>query len=118
MRLAETQPAAALPVLTFSDDVTLHLNGDEIHIVPMPPAHTDGDSIIHFRDADVIHTGDMFRTVAFPVIDRNNGGTLPGTIDALGIVAGMAGADTQIVPGHGVVSTREDVIEFRDMSSR
>ena len=57
----------------------------------------------------------MFRTVAFPVIDRNNGGTLPGTIEALGLVAGLAGANTKVVPGHGVVSTREDVIEFRDM---
>ena len=114
-RLAATQPEAALPVLTFSEDVTLYLNGEEVHIVPMPPGHTDGDSIIHFRGSDVIHTGDMFRTVAFPVIDRNNGGTLAGTIDALGIVAGMAGASTKIVPGHGVVSSRDDVIEFRDM---
>ena len=81
----------------------------------MPPAHTDGDSIIHFKDSDVIHIGDMFRTVAFPVIDRNNGGTLAGTIEALGIVAGMPGANTKIIPGHGVVSTREDVVEFRDM---
>ena len=114
-RLASTQPAAALPVLTYSDDVTIHLNGETVHIIPMPSAHTDGDSIIHFVDSDVIHTGDMFRTVAFPVIDRNNGGTLPGTIEALGLVAGMAGANTKVVPGHGVVSTREDVIEFRDM---
>ena len=115
LRLAATLPEAALPVLTFSEDVTLHLNGEEVHIVPMPPAHTDGDSIIHFKDSDVIHIGDMFRTVAFPVIDRNNGGTLAGTIEALGIVAGMPGANTKIIPGHGVVSTREDVVEFRDM---
>ena len=115
LRLAATQPEAALPVLTYSEDVTIHLNGEEVHIVPVPPAHTYGDSIIHFKDSDVIHTGDMFRTVAFPVIDRNNGGTLAGTIEALGIVAGMAGANTKIVPGHGVVSTRDDVIEFRDM---
>ena len=114
-RLAATQPEAALPVMTYSEDVTVHLNGEAVHIIAMPPAHTDGDSIIHFTGSDVIHTGDMFRTVAFPVIDRNNGGTLPGTIEALGLLAGMAGADTKIVPGHGVVSTRDDVIEFRDM---
>ena len=59
----------------------------------------------------------MFRTIAFPVIDLNNGGSLDGTIDALGLVAGLAGPNTRIVPGHGVVSTREDVIEFRDMVS-
>ena len=115
LRLAATLPEAALPVLTFSEDVTLHLNGEEVHIVPMPPAHTDGDSIIHFKDSDVIHTGDMFRTVAFPVIDRNNGGTLAARSRRWGIVAGMAGANTKIIPGHGVVSTRENVVEFRDM---
>ena len=59
--------------------------------------------------------GDVFRTVAFPVIDRNNGGTLAGTVDTLGIIAGRAGPATQIVPGHGVVSTREGVVEFKDM---
>lgn len=113
--LAATLPEVALPVLTYSEDVTIHLNGKEVHIIPVPPAHTDGDSIIYFRNSDVIHSGDMFRTVAFPVIDRNNGGTLDGTIEALGIVAGMAGANTKIVPGHSVVSTRVDVLEFRDM---
>jgi len=114
-RLESTQPEASLPVMTYSEDVTLYLNGEAVHVIAMPPAHTDGDSIIHFTESDVIHTGDMFRTVAFPVIDRNNGGTLPGTIEALGLLAGMAGPSTKIVPGHGVVSTRDDVIEFRDM---
>ena len=114
-RLAANQPPEALPVLTYHEDVTIHLNGEEVRVIPMPPGHTDGDSIIHFVDSDVIHTGDMFRTVAFPVIDRGNGGTLPGTIDSLGVLAGMAGPDTKILPGHGVVSSRADVIEFRDM---
>lgn len=114
-RLAANRPPEALPVLTYSDDVTIHLNGEEVRVIPVPPGHTDGDSIIHFVDSDVIHTGDMFRTVAFPVIDRGNGGTLPGTIDALGVLAGMAGPETKILPGHGVVSSRADVIEFRDM---
>ena len=108
-------PAAALPILTYSDTTTIHLNGEEIHVFGVPPAHTDGDSFIHFRGSDVLHLGDAFRTVAFPVIDRNNGGTLDGTIAALGIAIGTAGPNTKIVPGHGVVSTRADVIEFRDM---
>lgn len=115
LRLAERLPAVALPVLTYSEAVTIHLNGEEVRVLPVPPAHTDGDSFIHFRGSDVLHLGDVFRTVAFPVIDRNNGGTLDGTIEALGIAAGIAGPDTKIVPGHGVVSNREDVIEFRDM---
>ena len=115
LRLAERLPAVALPVLTYNDPVTLHLNGEDVRLIPVPPAHTDGDTFIHFRGSDVLHLGDVFRTVAFPVIDRNNGGTLDGTIDALGIAAGIAGRGTKIVPGHGVVSGRDDVIEFRDM---
>ena len=115
LRLAETLPDVALPVLTFNEPVKIHLNGEDVHLIPVPPAHTDGDTFIHFQGSDVLHLGDVFRTVAFPVIDRNNGGTLDGTIEALGIAAGMAGPDTSIVPGHGVVSSREDVIEFRDM---
>lgn len=108
-------PAAALPILTYSDTATIHLNGEDVHIFGVPPAHTDGDSFIHFQGSDVLHVGDVFRTVAFPVIDRNNGGTLDGTIAALGVAIGTAGPNTRIIPGHGVVSARADVIEFRDM---
>ena len=115
LRLAERLPAVALPVLTYNEPVTIHLNGEDVRLIPVPPAHTDGDTFIHFRGSDVLHLGDVFRTVAFPVIDGNNGGTLDGTIEALGIAAGIAGRGTKIVPGHGVVSSREDVIEFRDM---
>jgi len=115
LRLAETLPEVALPVLTYNEPVKIHLNGEDVHLIPVPPSHTDGDTFIHFQGSDVLHLGDVFRTVAFPVIDRNNGGTLDGTIEALGIAAGLAGPDTRIVPGHGVVSGRADVIEFRDM---
>ena len=115
VRLSAQSPDAALPVLTYSDAITIHLNGEEVNAFPVPPAHTDGDSFIHFRDSDVIHSGDVFRTTAFPVIDTNNGGTLVGTIAALGRLVGEAGPNTKILPGHGVVSTRADVIGFRDM---
>ncbi len=115
VRLAETQAPEALPVLTYSDAITIHLNGDEVHAFPVPPAHTDGDSYIHFRDADVLHLGDVFRTTGFPYIDLASGGTLDGTLDALAVAIGMAGPDTRIIPGHGGVSARADVIEFRDM---
>ncbi|CAN0509484.1 unnamed protein product, partial [Discosporangium mesarthrocarpum] len=74
VRLAQQSPAAALPVLTYSDAITIHLNGEEVFAFPVPPAHTDGDTFIHFRDSDVIHAGDVFRTTAYPVIDTNNGG--------------------------------------------
>ena len=115
VRLSASSPRDALPILTYSDSITIHLNEEEVHAFPVPPAHTDGDSFIHFRNSDVIHTGDVFRTTAFPVIDTNNGGTLQGTLQALAILVGTAGPDTKIVPGHGVVSNRMDVMGFRDM---
>ena len=83
--------------------------------IPMPPAHTDGDSLIYFTTSNVLHTGDFFRAVGYPFIDLANGGTLQGTIEALAMVIGMSGPDTIIIPGHGVLSTREDVMAFRDM---
>ena len=115
VRLMESVPEDALPVLTYSAAITIHLNGEEVHAFPVAPAHTDGDSYIHFRDSDVLHSGDVFRTTGYPFIDLANGGTLEGTIEALGVAIGLAGPDTKIVPGHGAVSTRADVIEFRDM---
>ena len=115
VRLSAQSPRDALPVLTYSDAITIHLNDEEVFAFPVPPAHTDGDTFIHFRDSDVIHAGDVFRTTAFPVIDTNNGGTLDGTLQALGLLVGTAGPNTQIIPGHGGVSNRMDVMAFRDM---
>ena len=115
LRLAEQSSDEALPVLTYNGNITIHLNGEEVHVFAVPPAHTDGDSFVHFRGSDVIHAGDVFRTTSFPFIDLANGGTLDGTIAALGMLVGRAGPDTRVVPGHGGVSTRADVMEFRDM---
>ena len=106
-------PAVALPVVTYGDTMKLHLNGETITIGKLPPAHTDGDSYIHFANADVIHVGDVFRTVGYPGVDGNNGGTVKGTIDALQAIVDMAGPNTKIIPGHGVVSTRADIAAFR-----
>ncbi|NIW24560.1 MAG: MBL fold metallo-hydrolase [Gammaproteobacteria bacterium] len=106
----------ALPVLTFGDPVTMHLNGQDVRIVPTPPAHTDGDSYVHFLGSDAIHTGDVYRTVAYPRVDDTAGGTFAGSIAALDLLIDMAGPNTKIIPGHGVVSTRDDVIKFRDMA--
>jgi cyclase len=115
MAAAENTAAEALPVLTFSEPISVHLNGGTVRTIPVPPAHTDGGSFIHFVEADVIHAGDVFRTIAYPYIDLATGGTLQGTLDALGVLIGMAGPNTKIIPGHGTVATREDVIAFRDM---
>jgi glyoxylase-like metal-dependent hydrolase (beta-lactamase superfamily II) len=117
VRLAAAENAVkeALPVLTFSEPISVHMNGGTVRTIPVPPAHTDGDSFIHFVEADVIHMGDVFRSTGYPYIDLANGGTLQGTLDALGVAIGMAGPNTKIVPGHGGVSTRADVMAFRDM---
>ncbi len=110
---AAPAPAVALPLITYGDKMSLHLNGETVTIGKLPPAHTDGDSYIHFVNADVIHAGDVFRTTGYPGVDGNNGGTVKGTIDALQMLVDVAGPNTKILPGHGVVSTREDVATFR-----
>ncbi|MGI9259805.1 MAG: MBL fold metallo-hydrolase, partial [Gammaproteobacteria bacterium] len=115
MRMVGNVAHAALPVVTFSDTTTLYLNDEEVHAFHVPPAHTDGDSFIHFRGSDVLHLGDVFRTNNFPYIDISSGGTLQGTLDALAMAIGMAGPGTAVIPGHGDVSKREDIVEFRDM---
>jgi len=115
VRMMPNSPSEALPILTFTDDISIHLNGEELMIMPVPSAHTDGDSFVYFVNSDVLHMGDVFRTTGFPYIDLANGGTLLGTLEALAIAIGMVGPNTIIVPGHGVPSTRADVIEFRDM---
>jgi cyclase len=115
MAAAANAVEEALPVLTFSEPISIHLNGGTVRTIPVPPAHTDGDSYIHFVEADVLHLGDVFRTVGYPYIDLANGGTLQGTLDALGVAIGMAGPNTKIIPGHGTLATRADVMAFRDM---
>lgn len=98
-------PDHALPILTFSDDITFHFNGEEIRVHHVAPAHTDGDSVVYFVGADVIHTGDVFRTTSYPAADANGGGDLMGILDAYGVLQDMMGPDTRLLPGHGVVST-------------
>ena len=107
--------AVALPVITFGDAIALHFDGEDLEIAKLPPAHTDGDTYIKLTKADVIHVGDVFRTVGYPIVDGANGGTVKGTLAALQKVIEMAGPNTKILPGHGTVSTREDVAAFRDM---
>jgi glyoxylase-like metal-dependent hydrolase (beta-lactamase superfamily II) len=109
-------PAAALPTLTFSDELDLYVNQD-VRLIKVPAAHTDGDVFVHFAEADVLHLGDVFRTTGYPVIDVDNGGTAAGTLEALQVAMDLAGPDTRIIPGHGDLSAVDDVREFRDMIS-
>ncbi len=101
--------AAAIPVITFTEEMTLHINGDEATIFHVANAHTDGDAIIHFKNANVIHTGDVMFNGMFPFIDGNNGGALPGVIAALTKIESMANEQTKIMPGHGILAARDDV---------
>ena len=113
---APQQPVAARPVITFNDTMSFHLNGEEVRVFLVPPAHTDGDVFVYFPESDVLHLGDVYRTTSYPIIDVYNGGTLRGTIAAMDIAIDIAGTDTKIIPGHGLeVVGRDELIEFRDM---
>jgi cyclase len=108
-------PRAALPVITFADSTTLHLNDDDVTAHHLPPAHTDGDSYIHFRKANVIHTGDVFAAYRYPFIDVESGGSVKGVIRAIDILLPLMNDETKLIPGHGPLSTKKDVLEYRRM---
>ena len=108
-------PAAALPVVTFADAVTFHLNGDEVHAFHVPPAHTDGDSIVHFKKANAVHMGDIYFNGMYPFIDVSSGGSIDGMIAAVDRVLPMLGADTKVIPGHGPLSNKAELTNYRDM---
>jgi len=108
-------PPEALPKVTYNGRTTWHMNGEEVTLIAIPQAHTDGDTLVHFPRTDVLMTGDFYRSVAYPNIDRNNGGTLNGMIAGLGVVIGLAGPNTKILPGHGPIVDRNAVVDHRDM---
>ena len=111
-------PKAALPVVTFNDAVTFHLNGDEIHAFHVPPAHTDGDSIVHFRKANVVHMGDLYFNGMYPFIDLGTGGSVEGMIGAADRALSLVDANTRIIPGHGPLAGRGELAAFRDMLAK
>ena len=104
-----------LPKITFQESMNFYYNDNTIDVMYTGPGHTDGDTQVYFRDANVIHTGDMFVRYGLPYIDHGNGGSLDGMIDALWTLAGRIDDDTIIIPGHGQLSTRTDLLEFRSM---
>jgi cyclase len=102
-------PKAALPVITFEHDVTVHLNGEDIRALHFPAGHTDGDAIIFFSKNNVVHMGDDFVRYGFPFIDVSSGGSVQGMIAAMDKVSTQLPADVKVIPGHGALSNLDDV---------
>jgi cyclase len=108
-------PKEALPVITFNDRATVHVNGEDIRAIHLPNGHTDGDSVIFFTQSKVVHMGDDFVTYGFPFVDVANGGSVKGMIAAVEKVLNMVPADVKIIPGHGPLSAPADVRRFVEM---
>lgn len=114
-RTVPASPKAALPVVTFNDEATLHLNGEAVHLVHVKNAHTDGDVLVHFPEAGVLHMGDCFFNGMYPIIDTGTGGTIDGYVAAVDRGLALAASGTKVVPGHGPLGTREELAAFGAM---
>jgi len=115
-RVIPASPKEALPVITYHDGIKLHLNGDEVHVKHMRHGHTDGDSIVFWKKANVLHMGDQyFNKVTLPFIDLNSGGNVRGVLAAAEKALKMTDENTKIIPGHGPMASKADLMEYRDM---
>jgi cyclase len=115
-RTTPASPAAALPVVTFTDSLTFHINGDDLVALHVPPAHTDGDVVVHFTKADVIHMGDTFMTAgSYPLVDIGSGGNVNGFVTAADAALTVCGPQTMVIPGHGPLSDCTGLREWRNM---
>lgn len=117
-RMSEASPKEALPVVTFEDGVTIWFNGEEIEVVHVPSGHTDGDAIVYFKGANVVHMGDQFFNGMFPFIDLNSGGDLAGYVKNVADTVARIPADAKIIPGHGGLATVEDLKTFHTMLAK
>ena len=106
-------PTGALPIVTFSKDMSIYRNGDRLHIFYAPHAHTDGDAIIHFEKANVVHMGDIFFNGLYPFVDIDSGGDVRGVIAATDRVLSISNEQTRIIPGHGPVASKTDLAAYR-----
>ncbi len=105
-------PKAALPVITFTDMVTFHINGDDIHAIHVKNAHTDGDAVVHWQKANVMHLGDVFFNGMYPFIDLGSGGSINGMIAAASTALGYANETTRIIPGHGPLAAKAELVAY------
>jgi cyclase len=114
---ADTRDPARLPVITYGmgDPVRFRMNGETVELIPVRAAHTGGDTMIRFVNADAIMVGDFYRNFGYPFIDVSNGGSLKGALEALELTMKIAGPNTKLIPGHGTFINRTDIIPYRDM---
>ncbi len=108
-------PAIGLPSVTYDSTVTIHANGEDVQLVPVPAAHTDGDTMVYFPNANVIMTGDFYRSTGYPNIDRANGGTMNGMLAGFDAIQKLGRPDTKVIPGHGAIVDKAAVAAHRDM---
>jgi glyoxylase-like metal-dependent hydrolase (beta-lactamase superfamily II) len=108
-------PPEALPRITFAKELDLHWNGEDVRIIHIPPGHTDGDCLVFFQQADVLHTGDIYFNGVYPFIDVNADGSIDGMIQAVDLALALANEDTRIIPGHGKLSNAAELREYREM---
>jgi cyclase len=113
--MTPASPAVALPVVSFADSVNFHFDGEEVSALHVAPAHTDGDSVIFFKKANVVHMGDNFFNGMYPFIDFGSGGSLDGMVAADDLVLARIDDGTKVIPGHGPLGTKADLKKFRDM---
>ena len=114
---APPRDPARLPVVTYGmgDPIRFRMNGETVELIPVRAAHTGGDTIVRFVNADVIMIGDFYRNFGYPFIDTNNGGSLKGALEGLELTMKTAGPKTRLIPGHGTYINRTDIIPYRDM---
>jgi len=108
-------PKEALPVITFTEDMMMHLNNDDILISHIHHAHTDGDALVYFTKNNVLHTGDAYFQGKFPYIDLDSGGSIKGYVEGIGKMIALIDDNTKVLPGHGNVSSRTELIDYHKM---
>jgi len=114
-RTTPASPKEALPVITFDQSLSVHFNGEEIRVIHFPHGHTDGDSVIFFTGSNVVHLGDDFFAGRFPFVDLESGGTVQGLIKNLGEIIPKLPAGVKLIPGHGPISTVDDLKLYHRM---
>ena len=114
-RTVPPSPKAALPIVTFSKDINFYINEEEIKVLHIQNAHTDGDGVIYFKNSNVLHMGDIYFAERYPFIDLSSGGSITGVIRGVEFVLSFIDENTVVIPGHGNLSNKEELSEYLDM---